>query len=200
MLRIGLTGGIGSGKTTACDFFAALGVPVIDTDLISRELTQPGQPALQAIVQAFGTDTLNAQGALDRAYLRQRIFADSTLRHKLEAILHPLIKQRIFEHLEHIDAPYVIIAVPLLIESQWTELFDRILVIDAPVEMQIQRSTLRDTKQETQIRAIIQSQTDRQTRCAAADDIIVNNSDLAHLQQQIEQLNQHYLTLAAATA
>lgn len=198
MLKIGLTGGIGSGKSTACHYFSELGVPVIDADVIARELTRAGQPALSRIAEVFGADILSAQGELDRPHLRQRVFANASQRHQLEAILHPLIKQAIVSRMAHIHAPYVIIAVPLLIESQWTDLVDRVLVIDSPVELQIQRSSQRDASNDAQIRAIIQSQTDRRTRCAAADDIILNDSDLAKLHEQVEQLHQHYLELATA--
>lgn len=197
MLKIGLTGGIGSGKSTACNYFKELGIPVIDADLIARELTQPGQPVLSQLVTAFGPDILTKQGELDRAYLRQRIFTDPEQRHRLEAILHPLIKQTITRRLSHFTTPYIIIAVPLLIESQWTDMVDRVLVIDSPVELQISRSTLRDGSNETQIRAIIQNQTDRQTRRASADDIILNDSDLTKLHGQVEQLHSQYLKLAS---
>ena len=201
MLKIGLTGGIGSGKSTACKYFSELGVPVIDADVIARELTQAGQPALSSITQIFGADILNVQGELDRTLLRQQVFAHPEQRQQLEAILHPLIKQTIAARLTHLNAPYVIIAVPLLIESQWTDLVDRVLVIDTPIELQIQRSTQRDANNEGQVRAIIRSQADRHTRNAAADDIILNDSDLAKLHDQVEQLHRRYRKLAAtATA
>jgi len=198
MLKIGLTGGIGSGKSTACNYFKELGIPVIDADLIARELTQPGQPVLSRLTRAFGEEILTKQGELDRAYLRQRIFTDPEQRHRLEAILHPLIKQTITERLSHINSPYIIIAVPLLIESQWMDMVDRVLVIDSPVELQIQRSTQRDASNATQIRAIIHNQTDRQTRRASADDIILNDTDLTKLHQQVEQLHRQYLKLASS--
>ena len=201
MLKIGLTGGIGSGKSTACKYFSELGVPVIDADVIARELTQAGQPALSSITQIFGADILNVQGELDRTLLRQQVFAHPEQRQQLEAILHPLIKQTIAARLTHLNAPYVIIAVPLLIESQWTDLVDRVLVIDTPIELQIQRSTQRDANNEGQVRAIIRSQADRRTRSAAADDIILNDSDLTKLHDQVEQLHRRYRKLAAtATA
>jgi dephospho-CoA kinase len=200
MLKIGLTGGIGSGKSTACQYFSELGVPIIDADAIARELTQAGQPVLSRIAEVFGPDILNPNGELDRPYLRQRVFANAELRRQLESILHPLIKQVIQARIAQLTAPYVILAVPLLIESQWTDLVDRVLVIDSPMELQIQRSTQRDTSSESQIRAIIKSQTDRNTRCAAADDIIVNDSDLAKLHEQVTQLHQQYLELAAQSS
>ena len=199
MLKIGLTGGIGSGKSTACKYFSELGVPVIDADVIARELTQAGQPALSSITQIFGADILNVQGELDRTLLRQQVFAHPEQRQQLEAILHPLIKQTIAARLTHLNAPYVIIAVPLLIESQWTDLVDRVLVIDTPIELQIQRSTQRDANNDAQVRAIIRSQADRHTRNAAADDIILNDSDLAKLHDQVEQLHRRYRELAAST-
>lgn len=199
MLKIGLTGGIGSGKSTACDYFRKLGVPVLDADVIAREITQPGQVALKRIEEEFGAGILTAKGELDRAYLREKIFTQPELRQRLEAILHPLIKQGITMQLSSINTAYIIIAIPLLIESQWTDLVDRILVIDTPVELQIQRTARRDANSEAQVRNIIKNQTDRQTRLEWADDIILNDGDLTRLEQQVEQLHAYYLELGHST-
>lgn len=194
MLKVGLTGGIGSGKSTACQYFAELGLPVLDADSIAHELTQKGQPALTAIARQFGAEVIDRYGELDRNLVRQRIFSDAKLRLQLEAILHPLIKQEIVRRVKNINAPCVIIAVPLLIESLWTDIVDRILVIDSPVELQIKRSITRDKNTEAQIRAVIQSQASREERLSAADDVINNDSDLAHLHDQIEKYYAIYST------
>lgn len=196
MLKIGLTGGIGSGKTTVCQYFEALGVPIIDADIVSHTLTQAGHPAIKQIAHDFGADSLRQDGSLNREYLRQQIFSDETQRHKLESILHPLIRKAILDQLDTMQAPYVIIAVPLLIERGWQDLVDRVLVIDSSVEQQIQRGSQRDGASEQNIRSIIRTQTDRQTRIQAADDIIVNDSSLNHLKEQVTQLHQCYLDMA----
>lgn len=196
MLKIGLTGGIGSGKSTVCQLFQELGIPIIDADVIARQLTQPGQAAISHIADQFGTDVIDDNGELKRDILRQRIFSDAGQRKKLETILHPLIKHEIIDLTAKAQAPYIIIAIPLLIESHWQDMVDRVLVIDTSVEQQILRSKKRDNVSETQIRSIIQSQVERKTRCQAADDIIHNDSDLARLKQQVLQQHQYYLGLS----
>ena len=203
MLIIGLTGGIGSGKSTVAHRFAELGIPVIDADIITRELVAPGQPALEEIAQQFGADLLLPSGALDRAQLRQRVFCQPNERKKLEAILHP--KARIEAHrriaaLQDANPPpaYCILCVPLLIESGWQDLVQRILVVDTDREQQIQRTLQRDQLSRQQVNAIIDSQADRDTRLAVADDVISNNGDLHDLQAQIDALHQRYLQLAGA--
>lgn len=195
MLKIGLTGGIGSGKSTVCRFFEELGIPVIDADVVARNLTEAGQPALRRISDECGSDTINKDGSLNRELLRQRVFSDASLRKKLEDILHPLIKKKILDLVAKTHTPYLVIAIPLLIERNWLDLVDRVLVVDTSIEQQIQRSKTRDKASETQIRSIIRSQTDRDTRIAIADDIIYNNSDLAQLRQQVVQLHQRYLSI-----
>lgn len=201
MLIIGLTGGIGSGKSTASQYFEKLGVPVIDADTLTRELVAPGQPALKAISDQLGNDLLTIEGELDRAQLRRRIFANPEQRHILEAILHPRAHDAALQQLatlrESAKPPtYVILSAALLIESSWTDMVDRVLVVDATPEQQRQRASQRDGLSAEQIDAIMQSQVDRDTRIKAADDVIHNNSDLPALQKQIDALHPQYLQLA----
>ncbi|MCB1734617.1 MAG: dephospho-CoA kinase [Gammaproteobacteria bacterium] len=195
-LRIGLTGGIGAGKTAVSDRFAALGIPIIDTDQISRDLVTPGQPALGAIATQFGESVISSDGNLNRAALRQRIFADTHARRELEAILHPRIRaevaQRISERLE----PYLIVVVPLLFESGFDDLVDRILVVDVPEDIQRARVLARDGGEPTQIDRIIGAQIARTERLSRADDVIVNTAQPDALDPQIEQLHQRYLGMA----
>ncbi|MGB5442184.1 MAG: dephospho-CoA kinase [Gammaproteobacteria bacterium] len=195
-LVIGLTGGIGSGKTTVADGFAALGVPVIDADLIARELVEPGQPALDQIRTLFGAECLSADGRLDRALVRRRIFADESLRHRLEAILHPDIRNRINDLIAEVRTAYCIVVIPLLLETGQDDLIDRILVVDAPEEEQIKRVAARDKLSHNAVMTIMGTQADRQTRLAAADDIIANNSDLETLMSQIRSLHRRYLEIS----
>jgi len=196
MLRIGLTGGIGTGKSAACRIFTELGIPVIDADQLSREVVAPGEPALAAITRLFGDSVLHADGSLNRARVRERIFAEPALRHQLEALLHPLIKQRLLSQAEACQAPYVILAIPLLLEAGWQELVDRILVIDAPVELQIARTLHRDGISRAQAEAIVASQMAREVRLTRADDIVINDCDFQHLRDQIHNLHQRYLQMA----
>lgn len=192
MLRIGLTGGIGSGKSTVAALFAQHGAPVIDTDEISRALTAPGQPAVAAIIRAFGPGVQNPAGALDRAALRDLVFRDRSKRHLLEQILHPLIRREVERRLEGLHAPYVVIVAPLLIESGFTDLVDRILVVDAKEEDQIRRVQQRSGLTEPEIRRILAAQLGREARLAHADDVIVNDADMAHLAQAVQRLDQAY--------
>lgn len=196
MLVIGLTGGIGSGKTTVCRHFAALGVPVIDTDLIAREVVAPGQPGLTKVTDTFGLEILAPDGTLDRARLRERIFADTEARHTLESILHPLIRTRMEEQLAALQAPYAIVAIPLLVETGRREHLDRILVVDSPEELQIARVCQRDEVKREQAEAILKAQCSRASRLAVADDVIYNTDDLAALEAQVSQMHRRYLQLA----
>ena len=201
MLIIGLTGGIGSGKTAAANLFADLGVPVIDTDIIARELVMPGSPAHAQIVAAFGQTILQADGNLDRQKLRQIVFSSSEQREQLEAILHPLIREQVQQEISALAEPYCIVVIPLLIEKhQHYAFIDRVLVIDLPEELQIQRSCGRDNTSVEEIRKIINTQCDRDTRLAAADDIIENSGSLEQLKISISQLHQKYLALAQSLA
>lgn len=207
MLKIGLTGGIGSGKTTVANYFAALGVPVIDADQIARELVTPGQPALQAIVSAFGPAAVDSTGQLDRAWLRARVFNDTDIgsewRQRLESILHPLIRVemqcRVQAIMEDGRAEYCLLSIPLLVESGQTDLVERILVVDAPEVLQRQRVRERDKlSSDAEIAAILHSQASRQQRLMAADDIIVNDADREKLRQQVLMLHRRYQGLAVA--
>jgi dephospho-CoA kinase len=195
-LVVGLTGGIGSGKTTVANDFSALGVPVIDADQLAHELVEPGQPALDEITGVFGKSAVTADGHMDRTYIRQCIYSDAQLKSQLEAILHPKIRQRIRALLSDIQHPYCIVVIPLLLETRQTDLVDRILVVDSPEKEQRQRVAARDGLSDNTIMAIMQSQTNRSTRLAAADDVIVNDSDVASLSVRVQELHQHYMEIA----
>jgi len=196
MLVIGLTGGIASGKSTACACFESLGIPVIDADIIARQLVQPGQAALQQITQRFGNTILTTTGELNRAALRDIVFNDSTARLDLEAILHPLIRAEMQQQIDSIDAPYCVLAIPLLIETGQSDLVDRILVIDTDKDLQQQRLQQRDNLDDRAINAIMQAQVSRDQRLAAADDIVTNNGTVAALQTRLQRLHQRYLQLS----
>lgn len=199
MLVIGLTGGIGSGKSTVAELFAARGVPIIDMDQIARQVVEPGQPALAQITQVFGVDILDAKGRLDRRQVRDLIFDSEEKRHRLEAILHPLIRQETKHQLASLDSAYCIVVIPLLFESQQQSLVDRILVVDVPESLQISRTIERDGITAAAVEKILAAQTDRQTRLAAADDIIDNTADLAQLRNRVAELDRQYQELAKHT-
>ncbi len=192
MLAIGLTGGIGSGKTLVSDYFAELGAPIIDTDIIARELVAPGQPALSEIAATFGTDILTPDGSLDRRALRQLIFDQPDKRKQLEMIIHPRIREQVKNRLRMLNAPWSIIVIPLLLESKQQDLVQRILLVDAPAELQVSRTVMRDNVDPDEVEKIIASQTTRQSRLDAADDIIVNDGSLDQLRQQVEKMYQFY--------
>lgn len=196
MLRIGLTGGIGSGKSTIAELFARRAVPIIDADDIARRLASPGQPAHQPIIDRFGKGILGDDQTIDRRKLRLRIFANSAEREQLEAILHPLVRRTIQEEVERLKAAYCIISVPLLIEANLIDMVDRVLVVDADETQQIQRVMARNGMSETEVRQILASQLPRAERLRHADDCIVNNTDLQHLESAVAQLHQTYLTLS----
>jgi len=196
MLTIGLTGGIGSGKTLVSDYFAELGAPVIDTDIIARELVAPGQPALSEIAAVFGKDILNPQAELDRRALRQLVFEQPDRRRQLEDILHPRIRAEVKKRLNMINAPWSIIVIPLLLESKQQDLVQRILLVDAPADLQLSRTVVRDNVDANEVAKIIASQATRQSRLAAADDVIVNDGSLEQLRQQVEEMYQFYNQLA----
>lgn len=195
MLVIGLTGGIGSGKTAVANLFHQLGVPIIDSDEIAREVVVPGSPLLAEIAKHFGSHILDENGQLKRRELRDLIFANDQERIWLEQHLHPVIYNRIREDINTLNTPYVIVVIPLLIETNPGNLIDRILVVDSPEQLQIQRVQQRDSAKKENILAIIQSQISREKRLAAADDVIDNSGDLAKLDQQIKNLHQYYLTI-----
>lgn len=196
MLRVGLTGGIGSGKSTVCALFAELGVPIVDADLIARQLVEPGSPGLIAIVQVFGESVLDGDGSLNRGLLRSRVFADAGERQKLDAIMHPMIYAAIDSAVSQLQVPYTLIAIPLLVETGKTQMVDRVLVVDCPEGMQLQRITVRDHINAQQAQAIMASQADRQQRLAAADDIIDNSKAPDQLAEQVKSLHNSYLLLA----
>jgi dephospho-CoA kinase len=195
-LRIGLTGGIASGKSTVSQHFAELGVPVIDADLASRNVVEPGTPGLAQVVQRFGVSLLDADGRLDRRVLRNLIFNDSSLRQALDAILHPLIRADMEREAARAQGPYLIMAIPLLVEGGSSERVDRVLVVDADETLQIQRLRARDGSSEDQARAILSSQASRAARLAAADDVILNAGSVADLHRAVERLHEQYLQLA----
>ncbi len=201
MFTVGLTGGIGSGKSTVADCFAAHGVPVIDTDVIARELTASGGAALDAIRAVFGETVMQANGTLDRAALRRRVFADSAARRQLEAILHPRIRQVVGQKLATLTAPYALIVIPLLVETGgYRDVLNRVLVVDCPEDVQIARVRARSGLALGEIKAILAAQAGRAERLAVADDIIVNTASLEALRAEVAALHQRYLALAAATS
>lgn len=196
MLKIGLTGGIGSGKTTIAGLFAELNVPVIDADDIAREVVAPGSQGLEQIRHAFGERVIAAEGSLDRGAMRELIFADTEQKRKLEAIVHPKVRQSLLKRVASLDASYCIICVPLLVESGMVDLVDRVLVVDCSVETQIERVTKRDRLDEKIVRAIIASQATREQRKALANDLIDNASTDSMLAEQVKKLHNLYLYLS----
>jgi len=194
--RVGLTGGIGSGKSTVSKMFTDLGVPVIDADEVSRDLVKPGQPALQQISNAFGSGITDENGGLRRDLLREIIFADDTARKTLESILHPLIHRKIEELTNSLDDAYCILSIPLLLETGNRYNVDRILVVDIPEPLQIERVCRRDGVPRQQVENIIRSQAPRDIRLSAADDVIVNDGDLQRLAAKVTELHLQYLKAA----
>jgi dephospho-CoA kinase len=198
---VGLTGGIGSGKSTVADLFAARGATIVDTDQIAHSLTAPHGPAMPAIVAEFGPGFADAAGAMDRARMRSLVFADPGAKARLEAILHPMIRDAALAAAQAATGDYVIFAVPLLIESgAWRERVSRILAVDCPEQMQIARVMARNGLPEAQVRAIMATQVSREQRRAAADDIIVNDAGIEALAPQIERLHQLYLAFSKRSA
>ena len=200
MLTIGLTGGIGSGKTTVADSFAQHDITVIDADQISSQLTQPNQPAFQHILKHFGQAIINEQGQLNRGQLRKIIFDDPKQRTWLEQLLHPLIRKTMQDMVNKSQTPYCIVVIPLLSESSAIDFIDRVCVVDTSEQLQIERASLRDDCDSNLIKQIMLSQHDRSRRLAIADDIIDNNSSIEELEQKVTQLHQHYLSLATQGA
>lgn len=196
MLRIGLTGGIGSGKSTVAERFAARGIPVIDSDLIARELVAPGSEALAQIVDAFGSEVLRPDGSLDRAALRRQIFFDASERRRLEAILHPRIRRQLHQRAASAPGPYGLLVIPLLIEQGWANEVDRVLVVDCSPQTQLQRTVARDRISLEEARAVLRNQATRAQRLAAADDVIVNEAAREALETQIEALDRRYRQLS----
>ncbi|WP_181298387.1 dephospho-CoA kinase [Pseudomonas sp. Q2-TVG4-2] len=192
---LGLTGGIGSGKSAVAEEFGRLGVHWVDADHAARWVVEPGRPALGLIAERFGETVLAADGSLDRAVLRDLVFRDPDQRKWLEQLLHPLIRQEVAEHLARASSPYAIMVSPLLVESGQYRQVDRVLVVDVPEALQLERAARRDQSSETQIRAILEAQASREERLRHADDVLINDRDLAWLKSEVERLHNFYLTL-----
>lgn len=196
---VGVTGGIGSGKSSAAALFAELGAGIVDTDDISHELTGAGGRAMPAITTAFGAGTVAADGSLDRKAMRELVFADASRRKVLEGILHPLIRAEARDRITRSPAPYAMLVVPLLLETGgYPDLVRRVLVIDCDEPLQISRTMQRSGMTAAAVRAIMAAQLPRQERLARADDVLRNDGDIANLRRQVAVLHQHYLTLAGA--
>ncbi len=191
---VGLTGGIGSGKSTVARAFGSLGIGWVDADDVTREVVMPGEPALAAISEHFGNDVLHADGTLNRAALRSIVFDNPTERKWLESVTHPRVRERILVHLERLQrqSPYVLLVSPLLFESGQDKLVDRTVVVDVPVELQLSRTRARDDVSEAQVHAILAAQLPREERLTKANDVIDNSGDHASMMQQVTQLDQHY--------
>ncbi|PZP23350.1 MULTISPECIES: dephospho-CoA kinase [Pseudomonas] len=192
---LGLTGGIGSGKSAVAEHFVDLGVHLIDADHAARWVVEPGRPALARIAEHFGPTVLQADGTLDRGALRSKVFQDAEQRRWLESLLHPLIGEEIVSYLAQARSPYAILVSPLLIESGQHRLTQRVLVVDAPEQLQLQRTMSRDKASEEQVRAILQAQAHREERLRHADDVLINDRDLPWLRSEVERLHHFYLTL-----
>jgi dephospho-CoA kinase len=200
-LRIGLTGGIASGKSTVTQRFAELGIPVIDADVASRNVVEPGTPGLAQVVQRFGPQVLNPDGQLDRRALRNLIFNDSSSRQALDAIIHPLIRADMERAATVAKEPYLVMAIPLLVEGGTArQRVDRVLVVDADETLQIQRVQARDGSSEEQARAILASQASRAARLSQADDVLLNTGTVAELRQSVDRLHEQYLQLAQTSS
>lgn len=197
---VGLTGGIGSGKSTAAGLFEALGAAVVDTDAISHEITAPGGAAIPALRGAFGPETIAADGGLDRGRMRRLVFQDAAAKAKLEAILHPMIREISRERVAAARAPYVILVVPLLLETgACLDLVRRVLVVDCGEARQVERATRRSALSAEEVRAIMASQLSRAQRLARADDVLDNDGSMEALRRQVSELHAKYLTLAGKT-
>lgn len=192
---LGLTGGIGSGKSAAAQCFVDLGIHLVDADNAARWVVEQGRPALAQIAEHFGAGVLQADGTLNRAALRELIFKDPQQRAWLEGLLHPLIREEIKQYLARAQSPYAILVSPLLLETSQHQMVQRVLVIDVPEAVQIERTVLRDKTNEAQVRAILKAQASREERLRRADDVIVNDRDPAWLKSEVERLHHFYLTL-----
>ncbi len=196
MLTIGLTGGVGSGKSTVTQLFASLGVPVIDADELARQLVEKGQAAYYQIIDKFGQQILAEDGEINRRKLRELIFTSANNRIALESILHPLIRREIQQHIQQIDAPYCIVAIPLLIETGQANIVERILVVNAPKEAQINRTVNRDAVTPAEVEAIVAAQVGNDLRLSIADDVLQNDGELADIFPKVKALHAKYLSLA----
>jgi dephospho-CoA kinase len=196
-LRVALTGGIASGKTTVANLFAALGVPVIDTDVIARAVVEPGQPALAAVVEAFGRDVLDAEGRLDRRRMRERIFTDREAQRRLEGILHPAIRREMERLSREAGGVYQVLVIPLLTEGGRRDHVDRVLLVDVPEEAQVERLVSRDGVTREQAQAALSAQSTRAARLAMADETVLNTGRVADLGARVAELDARYRRLAA---
>ena len=196
--RVALTGGIASGKSTVASLFAELGVPVIDTDVIAREVVEPGQPALAAVVAAFGSEVLGDDGRLDRRRLRERIFTDAGARQRLNAILHPAIRAEMERQSRAAGSEYQLLVIPLLTEGGRRDHIDRVLLVDVPEELQIERLMMRDAVSREQAQASLNAQATRAERLAMADDVLRNSGQPDELRDRVAELHGKYRALAAA--
>lgn len=194
--RVGLTGGIASGKTTVAEMLAELGAGVVDTDDVAREVVEPGETGLESIKREFGTDVLLETGQLDRAAMRRLVFQDTDARSRLEAILHPLIRERTLARVGELDSPYAVIVVPLLVETDFDKIVDRVVVVDCPREIQLERLMQRDGIDEAAAETMLAAQTDRELRNARADDLIDNSAAMAEVREQTRALHERLLALA----
>lgn len=197
VFRVGLTGGIASGKSTAAGFFAALGVPILDSDQIAREVVEPGQPPLERLVERFGTSILTPDGRLDRPALRNIVFSDPRARADLEALTHPAIGAAMEARSAVAGGPYQILVIPLLVEKNLSSHVDRVLVVDCDEALQVSRLRQRDGSTREQAEAILKVQAPRATRLEAADDVISNDADVDSVQKQVAALHARYLKLLA---
>ncbi|MEM9383643.1 MAG: dephospho-CoA kinase [Pseudomonadota bacterium] len=197
-LKIGITGGIASGKTAVSDHFARLGVPVIDTDVLAREVVEPDTAGLREVVQAFGERVLRPDGALDRARLRGIVFADATARRRLEEILHPRIWKAARGQIEGVQTSYCVVVIPLLAEGGAVDRVDRVLVIDCDPDTQLERLMRRDGATEEAARRVLAAQATRASRLVIADDVLVNDGDLRDLEAEVARLHAQYTVLARA--
>lgn len=195
---VAVTGGIGAGKSTVCAEFARHGIATIDTDRVAREVVVPGSQGLAAITAEFGAAVLNNDGTLDRNKLRGIVFADDAKRERLERILHPLIRERVERLIQANAGPYCLLGIPLLVERGNQQRFDRVLVVDCPHDVQITRVKARDKLTDEQVAAIMRTQATREQRLAQADDVVMNDSDLEDVRQQVNALHARYLVLAAS--
>lgn len=193
--RVGLTGGIGSGKSTVSSIFSRLGVPVIDADQIARSLVEPGTDALSKLTAHFGEEILN-QGQLDRRRLRELIFTDEAAKEWVEALLHPLVKREMLSRADQQDSAYVVLEIPLLFEAGYQNLLDRVLVIDVPPALQVDRVVSRDEVPQSQVESVIRAQISAKARLKQANDVIDNTGSLEQLREQVEALHRKYLEMA----
>ena len=196
ILIIGLTGGIGSGKTTIAKLFSELGVPIVDADAIARQVVEPGSPALTEIAQTFGPDIIEKDGTLNRRAMRQLIFNDAKKRHQLEKILHPRIQREMLAQTETLKGSYCIFAIPLLFEAKQQHLVDRTLLVDCNEQTRRQRLRSRDNMSDSDVDKAFAAQFDQQQRLSLADDVITNNQDIDSLRSQVIALHQRYKRMA----